>query len=372
MCGIIGYTGYRNASTVLMDCLKRLEYRGYDSTGIGLINKKITLHKEIGPLDKLEKKMGEHDTTHSHCGIGHTRWATHGKVTRENAHPHLSCHKDICLIHNGIIENYRELKKKLEKKHTFYSETDSEIAAHLIEENYTDNLEKAVQSAVLHLMGSFALVISSILEPGKIIAVRKESPLVIGMGDNENFIASDIPAFLPYTNRIKYLHDGEICILTKDAIEIKTLTGKPVTRETDIIHWSLEDAEKSGYPHFMLKEIHEQPQSLQKVIRDRISEIDPWVNLNNIDTHDIDTLTIIACGTSYYAGLAGKYIIEKLNKLLRIVKPSKFKSVHVYIPRTENYYNVPKEVYSWIEKSKKIGVEIHTYFPEKLKRKYNL
>ncbi len=310
MCGIIGYVGYRNATDVLIDCLKRLEYRGYDSSGIGVLNKKLSVYKEVGEIKNLEQQL-PHSLKFS--GIGHTRWATHGEVTKENAHPHLSCNKRIGIVHNGIIENFRELRKYLEgKNHTFRSETDSEVIVHMIEELYEDNIEKAVLSTVEKLEGSFALVILSQDDPGKIIAVRNESPLVIGIGDNENFVASDIPAFLPYTERVRYLHDKELCILTTTDTNIFDLRGESIKREVETIKWNIEDAEKSGYPHFMLKEIYEQPQSLSHAILDRVSEIDPLVRLDEFDNVDIDTLTLVACGTSYYAALMGKYLIEEL------------------------------------------------------------
>lgn len=310
MCGIIGYIGYRNATEVLIDCLKKLEYRGYDSSGISVLNKKLSIYKEVGELKNLEKNLPQSLTS---SGIGHTRWATHGSVTKENAHPHLSCNQRIAIVHNGIIENFRELREYLEKKnHEFRSETDSEVVVHMIEELYKNNIETAVMSTVKKLEGSFALVILSQDDPGKIVAVRKESPLVIGIGDNENFVASGVPAFLKYTQRAKYLHDDELCVLTATNTKIFDLKGKLIQRKVDTIKWNIEDAEKSGYPHFMLKEIHEQPQSLFHTLRDRVSEIDPLVRLNEFHNVNIDSLTLVACGTSYYASLIGKYFIEEL------------------------------------------------------------
>lgn len=313
MCGITGYIGYRNASEVLIDCLKRLEYRGYDSAGIGVIGKKLSVFKEVGEIKNIEKEMPEMD---GNVGIGHTRWATHGKVSKENAHPHLSCNKKIALVHNGIIEDFKILRGELEEKnHKFYSETDSEVIIHLIEEEYSDNLENAVLSAIKKLKGSYALVVISQDEPDRIIAARKESPLVIGVGDNENFVASDVPAFLKYTNRAIYLDDNEICILKNNSVKIINQNGKKFFREEKMVNWSIGSAEKSGYPHFMLKEIHEQPSSISNVLMERISEIDPWVNLEGmdiVDICDINSITIVACGTSFYAGMIGKYIIEKL------------------------------------------------------------
>ena len=218
MCGIIGYNGFRETNQVLIKCLKRLEYRGYDSAGVASINKKLYVYKEIGEVENLEK---HNNKLKGNIGIGHTRWATHGSVTQINAHPQISPNKKIAVIHNGIIENYKKIKENLEKKgHKFRSQTDTEVIAHLIEKYYKGNLEDAVFTALQKIQGSYAIVVISEDEPDKLVGARKESPLVIGVGDNENFIASDIPAVLKYTNRVMYLDDGEICVVNKNSIKI--------------------------------------------------------------------------------------------------------------------------------------------------------
>jgi len=311
MCGIIGYVGFRNARDVLLEGLKRLEYRGYDSAGIGVITSKgLKVFKDKGEIDLLKEKIPKFE---SNIGIGHTRWATHGRVCRENAHPHISCDSKFAVVHNGIIENFQDIKEELKKKgHRFSSDTDTEVIVHLIEENYKGDLKKAVIESVKRLRGSYAILVLSEYEKDKIIGARKDSPLVIGIGDNENFLASDVPAFLKFTNRVKYLLDGELCIITEDEVRIFDLSGKEVSREEKKIEWDIREAEKSGYPHYMLKEIFEQPHSLAETLRGRFSEIEPFVEIGVEDVGSIERITIVACGTSYYAGLAGKYIIEKL------------------------------------------------------------
>ena len=319
MCGIIGYTGFRNARDVIIEGLKRLEYRGYDSAGIGIVGNKLFIYKDAGNIDKLEKKVPQID---GNAGIGHTRWATHGKVCMENAHPHLSCDKKIAVVHNGIIENFRLLKEELKNKgHKFLSETDTEVIAHLIEENYNGNLEEAVKKTIKELQGSYAILAITEREPNKIVGVRKESPLVIGVGSQENFIASDIPAFLKYTQRVKYLNDNELCVLKPNEIKITDTDGNEIEREENIISWKAEEAERGGYPHYMLKEIYEQPRSVMETIMGRISEIEPWIQFEE-DLNGIDEITIIACGTSYYAGIVGKYMIEKVASIPVVVEHS--------------------------------------------------
>jgi glucosamine--fructose-6-phosphate aminotransferase (isomerizing) len=317
LCGIIGYIGFRNADKVLLESLKRLEYRGYDSAGIGIIDDKLKIHKEIGEIKNLEKNLPKFK---GNTGIGHTRWATHGGVTRENAHPHLSANKKIAIVHNGIIENFRKLKDELIKKgYKFLSETDTEVIAHLIQDNYKGNLEKAVFSALKKIQGYYAVVVACSDEPEKIVGARKDSPLVIGVGDNENFLASDITAFLKYTNRVVYLNDGETCVATNKEIKIFDENNKPVKRNEDLIKWDIKDAEKSGFPHFMLKEIYDQPDTVHYVFRGRVSEINRTVEFNeNVEEllkNGINSINIVACGTSYYAGLVGKYFIEKLTNI---------------------------------------------------------
>ena len=317
MCGIIGYTGFRNAQSVLIECLKRLEYRGYDSAGIGIIDKKLSVYKEVGEIVNLEQNL---PATGGTIGIGHTRWATHGKVSKENTHPHLSGNKKIALIHNGIIENFQNLKEELQQKgHKFSSQTDSEVIAHVIEEEYTDTLENAICSALKKIKGSYALVVVSEKEPDKLIGARNESPLVIGVGDNENFLASDIPALLNYTNRVMYLDDGEIAVMTKNSVRVINSKKKEIPKKEEIVNWDVKDAEKSGFDHFMLKEIYEQPESIHQVLRGRISEIEGSIifseRAESIINAEYESIHIVACGTSFYAGLVGKYLIERLTKI---------------------------------------------------------
>ncbi len=298
MCGIVGYIGFRSAKEVLLKSLKRLEYRGYDSAGVAIVNGKINIAKKKGYIDSLEF---EFDGT---LGIGHTRWATHGVPEDRNAHPFLDCKGDIAIVHNGIIENYMVLKEELVNKgHKFTSDTDSEVIAHLIEEHYQGNFKEAFLKAVRELKGSFAIVAINKNER-KIMAAKKDSPLVIGVGDHENFVASDIPAFLEYTNRVIVMKDGEISEITDDIVHFYDFNGRNIEKNVEIINWSIEDAEKSGYPHFMLKEIFEQPRALDSTLHSLLSR-------NDMD-FDFERVTIVACGTSYHAGLVGKYLIEDL------------------------------------------------------------
>ncbi|MCD6108067.1 MAG: glutamine--fructose-6-phosphate transaminase (isomerizing) [Thermoplasmata archaeon] len=336
MCGIIGYIGFRNAREVLIEGLKRLEYRGYDSAGIGsIVDGRLRVFKGVGEISNLEEDIPNFK---SKIGIGHTRWATHGEVNRENAHPHLSCDKKIAVVHNGIVENFRKLKEELEKKgHKFSSQTDTEVISHLIEEEYRGNLEKAVFSALKKIRGSYAIVAISQGEPNKIVGARKDSPLIIGIGDNENFCASDIPAILGYTNRVIYLEDGDICVLTKDDVKIFDKEIKEVGRRENIVEWNIKDAEKAGFPHFMLKEIYEQANTVQQVLRGRVSEIERSIVFNDtvekLLENEIDSVHIIGCGTSFYAGLVGKYIIEKLSGV----------PVHVELSSEYRYFGLAGE-----------------------------
>jgi len=317
VCGIIGYNGFRETNRVLISSLKRLEYRGYDSAGVASIDKKLQVFKEVGEVYNLEK---HNKSLRGSIGIGHTRWATHGGVTKENAHPQISPNKKIAVIHNGIIENFKKIKEDLEKKgNKFRSQTDTEVIAHLIEKNYKGNLENAVFDALKKIKGSYGLVVISEDEPDKIVGARRESPLVVGLGDNENFLASDIPAILKYTNRVMYLDDGEICVVKKDSIKIFDEKKKEIKKETDIIKWDFKDAEKSGFPHFMLKEIYDQPDTIHQAIRGRVSEVDINVEfpdkVEKLLGNGIDSIYIVACGTSYYSGLVGKYLIEQITDI---------------------------------------------------------
>ena len=315
MCGIIGYTGYRNALPVLLDALKRLEYRGYDSAGVSIVhNNKINIFKEVGEISNLEKNVPKIKGT---LGIGHTRWATHGEVNKTNAHPHLSNNKKIAIIHNGIIDNYKSLREELTKKnYKMVSETDSEIFAHLVEDNYKGNLEQAVLRALKKIKGSYAFVVTCAEEENKIVVARKKSPIVIGLGEGENFVASDIPALLRYTDKVYYLDDEEVAVITNNAVTVMDLKGKEIKKEEHRVEWNLEDAQKAGYSHFMLKEIFEQPKTIHQTFLGRISELESSVDfgdfgIKNTELESIEKITILACGTSFYAGLVGKYIIEK-------------------------------------------------------------
>ncbi|MBI5206556.1 MAG: glutamine--fructose-6-phosphate transaminase (isomerizing) [Candidatus Firestonebacteria bacterium] len=317
MCGIIGYIGDKPAVPILIEGLKRLEYRGYDSAGIAVIEKnKLILWRNEGKISELEKKISGNKSL-STIGIGHTRWATHGKPSEENAHPHIDCKNNIVIVHNGIIENYIQLKNQLIKEgHKFKSETDTEIIAHLIEKYYTGkNLEKAVQRITSKIKGAYALGVISSCEPDKIIAIKNKSPMVIGIGKGESFIASDIPAILNYTRKVIYLDDGEFAVLTKDKVTVyNSNTSKPVSKKIDEITWDPLMAEKSGYRHFMLKEIFEQPRVVEDTMRGRLiddKEINlPEIKIKNEHFRKIKKIFILACGTSYHAGMVGKYIIE--------------------------------------------------------------
>ena len=317
MCGIIGYTGFREAKNVLIECLKRLDYRGYDSAGIGIIDDNLQVFKEVGEIAQLEKEI---PVVKGDIGIGHTRWATHGRVSKENAHPQVSSNKKIAIVHNGIIENFKKLKEDLERNgHKFSSQTDTEVIVHLIDKEYNGNLEDAVFAALKKIKGSYAIAAICEDEPGKIVGARKESPLVIGVGDNENFLASDIPALLKYTNRVIYLEDGEICVIDKNSTKVFDENKKEREKKEHIIEWDFKDAEKSGFPHFMLKEIYDQPDTIHQALRGRISEIGQTVNFHEkvekLLNSSLDSIHIVACGTSFYAGIAGKYLIEQITDI---------------------------------------------------------
>ncbi len=316
MCGIVGYIGDRKILPIIIDGLKRLEYRGYDSAGVALVGNDSYFIKTKGRISLLEEKINNSYIDGNYfVGIGQTRWATHGEPSDLNAHPHIDCNGEIFVVHNGIIENYYEIKKDLiEKGHRFLSETDTEVVPHLIEEYYEGDILKAVLKAVNKLRGSFALAILSKKERDKIIAVRKESPLIVGIGENENFLASDIPALLPHTKNIVILKDGEIALITKDEIKIFDMQGNQIGIEKMEINWNLEQSEKKGYKHFMLKEIMEEGEVLKEVIRGRVK--DEKIELNEIKDKDflkkVENIYIIACGTAYHAGLIGNYILTDL------------------------------------------------------------
>lgn len=321
MCGIVGYIGDKEASKVLIDGLKKLEYRGYDSAGIAIYdNGKVDVKKFKGRLAVLDEHLKENPVRGS-LGIGHTRWATHGAPSDINSHPHSNTSGDIVVVHNGIIENYMELKEELEEMgYKFLSETDTEVIAHLMDHLYSGDIVETVQKAIQRLNGSYALGVISTKEPDKLVGVRKDSPLIVGLGENENFIASDIPAILKHTRDIYFLEDNEIVILEKEDVKILDRKGRPVSKEVFEVKWDVADAEKGGYRHFMIKEIHEQPKGLRDTMTSRLMEDKSYVNLDKIELSkkqlkDINRIYIIACGTAYHAGLIGKYAIERFARI---------------------------------------------------------
>ncbi len=314
MCGIVGYIGENDATPILLRALKRLEYRGYDSAGLAVIGNGMSCYKDKGMIDNLQKTLPK---IPGKLGLGHTRWATHGKPSKENAHPFLDCEGKIALIHNGIIENHLELRTQLiEEGHKFTSETDTEALVHLIEKHYNGDLEKAVKESLKLIHGSYAIAVIHADEKDKIIAARNQSPLVVGVGGGENFLASDVAALLEYTNEVAYVMDNEVVKLTKQGFEISTIKDEPISRPVETINWTLEDAEKGGYEHYMLKEIFEQPMAIHNSLLGRI----PDLTLNGFLDGDFTTIKIIACGTSYHAGLIGKYIFESFSKVPVVVE----------------------------------------------------
>jgi glucosamine--fructose-6-phosphate aminotransferase (isomerizing) len=318
MCGIVGYIGNKQAVPVLIDGLKRLEYRGYDSAGVTVCNRgKMDTCKTVGRLAKVEELL-EKSPLNGTLGIGHTRWATHGRPSDRNAHPHQDCNKKIAVAHNGIIENYIALKEWLQEKgHIFNSETDTEVIPHLIEEFYHGDLVEAVRAALKKLEGAFAIVAVSDEHPNKLVVARKASPLIIGIGQGENYVASDIPAVLPYTREIYILEDGEMALLTAEKVEITGFSGEAVEKKPFHVQWDLEAAEKGGFEDFMLKEIHEQPRAIRDTLAGKIDRNEmkvhlPGVTLSDAFIKNLTKIHIVACGTAYHAGLVGKYLFEKL------------------------------------------------------------
>ena len=311
MCGIIGYIGNKNVVPLLIDGLKKLEYRGYDSAGICVSDgTELNIVKNVGKITKLEKRQ-ELNKLKGSIGIAHTRWATHGEPNEINAHPHFDCKGDISIVHNGIIENYQALKDLLEKEgHNIVSETDSEIIAHLIEKFYSGNIEDAVIKALNNLEGTFGLLIIH-RDEEKIIAARRGSPLIIGLGKNETIVASDAVAILSHTKRVVYLQDNEISIIDKDGFAIKNLAGKKVDKKVQEIKWNIDEIEKKGYKHFMLKEIFEQPEAVANTLRGRIKNGKIKLSID-LDLNKLNRILITACGTSWHSALIGKYIIENL------------------------------------------------------------
>ena len=325
MCGIIGYVGYRSVIPVLLEGLRRLEYRGYDSAGVAVFeNGQLKVIKALGKLINLQEKVAEYGKKPKGIGLGHTRWATHGEPSEDNAHPHGDCAQKLVVVHNGIIENYHTLRQELEARgHTFRSQTDTEVLPHLIEEalEETKDLPTAVRKALEKVEGAYAMGVLWAEDPGTLVAARNQSPLVIGLGEGENFIASDIPAVLPWTRKVLFLKDGEMAILTKDSCQVlKIADGSLVEREPVVIQWDAAMAEKAGFRHFMLKEIYEQPQAILNTFRGRLDpetgEVEiPEIGLGPEEVQKIEKICIIACGTSYHAGLIGKYLFERWAKI---------------------------------------------------------
>src|SRR3954449_4863219 len=322
MCGIIGYIGPKEVVPVLIDGLRKLEYRGYDSAGVAVVSHgAISLRRSAGKLSNLEDVISA-DPIHGDYGVGHTRWATHGRPTEENAHPHRDCTGKIVVVHNGIIENYLDLKQELQRQgHKFVTETDTEIVAHLVErEMKDDGLENAVRRALLLMRGLFALVLISADDPEKIVTVRNGPPIVVGLGDHEFFVASDIPAILSHTRDVVFLGDQEMAIITRTGVEFTDFFGRPVSKATQRVLWDPIMAEKAGYKHFMLKEIFEQPTAARETILGRVSQESGMVFLEEMKITDaqfaeVERVTVLACGTSWHAALVGKYLIEKLARV---------------------------------------------------------
>jgi glutamine---fructose-6-phosphate transaminase (isomerizing) len=318
MCGIVGYIGKNKAYPILIEGLKRLEYRGYDSAGISILDagKTVTV-KAVGKVASLEEKVGSQDIL-GMIGIAHTRWATHGKPSENNAHPHSDCKKEIFLVHNGIIENYKELKEKLEKRgHKFVSETDSEVLAHLIEEFHEkETLKESVRKALIGVRGTYGIAVKSKKEPDVLVIARNGSPLLLGIGKDEFIVASDVSAVIRYTDQVIYLNDGEIAEVRKDGFEVSNLKKKKIEKGISTVDWSVEEAEKKGYDHFMLKEIFEQPEAIENAIRGRLIPKEGEATLGGLrdvggKLRDLKRLILVSCGTSYYAAVVGKYMLEE-------------------------------------------------------------
>jgi glucosamine--fructose-6-phosphate aminotransferase (isomerizing) len=316
MCGIIGTIAREDVVPKLMEGLRRLEYRGYDSAGLAIIrDNKYLSCKRVGRIDELRANLTEEFT--GSIGIAHTRWATHGQPSQNNAHPHFDCKEEIAIVHNGIIENFAPLREYLEKQgHTFRSETDSEVIAHLIEENYEDNFFRAVQRSLAMLDGAYGVLILNLKDPNRLIAARNGSPLVIGIGDQEYYAASDVSAFLAYTRQVVHIDDGEIVEIFHNGTRTSTLTDQTVIKEIEEIDWQIDEIEKGGHPHFMLKEIFEQPEAMEDVLRGRLLEKECDARLRGLDEvngklRQLERIIITACGTAWHAGLIGEYIIEE-------------------------------------------------------------
>ena len=317
MCGIFAYTGDKKAAPILIEGLKTLEYRGYDSAGV--YAEGIGCLKATGFVDNLKKKGDGVAAKSGTSGVAHTRWATHGEPTEKNAHPHSDCKEEIYLVHNGIIENYKEIKDVLlKKKHTFISETDSEVLVHLIEENFEQggSFEQAVLKSLREVRGTYGIAVMHKKEPGKIVAARMGSPIAVGIGNHEHFIASDAAPILTYTKRVVYLNDGEAAVITNNSYAICTIHGRPVKREAQVINWDIYEVQKGGFDHFMLKEIMEAPEVVLNALRGRLLGEDGEVKLDELrkvqkKLASVKRIMIVACGTAYHAGMVAKYMIEE-------------------------------------------------------------
>ncbi|MBA7594834.1 glutamine--fructose-6-phosphate transaminase (isomerizing) [candidate division WOR-3 bacterium] len=321
MCGIVAYIGKKQAVPILLEGLKRLEYRGYDSAGIAVhSNKKLVLQKIAGRVSKLEELMSK-EKIDSTVGIAHTRWATHGEPTDENAHPHTDCNGKIAVVHNGIIENCNALRKYLTQKgHKLRTDTDTEVIAHLIEEHYEGDLLRAVRIALSEVQGTYGVAVISLDHPREIVCARNGSPLVLGDGGNEYFVASDAAPIVPHTRQVVYLEDGELASIKDDGFTITTLEEQEIKPKIEEISWTLDKIEKGGFPHFMLKEIFEQPDTLRNAIRGRLNQTDGTTRLDGLDRHHeelerVNRIILTACGTAWHAGLIGEYMLEAMTRV---------------------------------------------------------
>ncbi len=321
MCGIVGYVGGAQAQPVIIEGLKKLEYRGYDSAGIAVLEQgKIQIAKSVGKIKHLEEKL-QGGQLRGSLGLGHTRWATHGRPSDENAHPHRDCTGKIVAVHNGIIENYVELREELIKAgHRFESQTDTEVIPHLLEDYYQGDLEAAMRKVIGRIQGSYAIVAMTESEPDRLVVARKDSPLIIGLGQGENLVASDIPAVLAHTKKTYILDDGEVAVVTRESVQVTDVAGHPVDKQIYEVKWDPEAAEKGGYEHFMLKEIHEQPRAIRDTLTGRILPGNTGVNLEELQVsadylEGIKRIFIVAAGTAYHAGMIGKYLMERLVRI---------------------------------------------------------
>lgn len=344
MCGIMGYVGSRSVVPIVLRGLAMQEYRGYDSAGIAVWQDgRLHIEKTTGRLNRLEEKLRE-IPPHVSAGMGQTRWATHGRPSDVNAHPHLDCTGKIAVVHNGIIENYLELKEMLlAEGHEFKSQTDTEVVPHMIEKYYEGDLETAVRKVMQSIEGSYALTIMHEDEPDKIIGIRKDSPLIVGVGEGENFITSDIPAILNYTRKVIVLNNGEMIIITNDRIRVTDKEGVEQRKETYNVTWDVTAAEKGGYPHFMLKEIHEQPRAISDTLTGRLPKDGNAVRLDDVGlsaeyVKKLKKIYIVACGTAFHAGMAGKYVIEHFARIpVEVDVASEFRYREPIVDNPEDY-----------------------------------